>query len=65
MMEMTKLLPSLLLKYDFSPLPRSSGSPHLRGVGRGCDGVEREEEAIWLDSSWFFEASVSSRFFIG
>lgn len=58
-MEMTKVIPSMLWKYDFSFTPRSVDGPHTKQSGRGLDGVESTEEPFWLDSSWFLEVSVS------
>ncbi|KAF8305156.1 cytochrome P450 [Clavulina sp. PMI_390] len=55
-MEMTKSLPSLLLKFKFSFTTRGPGSPHSRPAGRGCDGVVSQNEPLWLESVWFCHA---------
>lgn len=60
LMEMTKVIPSMLWNYDFSFAPRTKDGPHTKRTGRGLDGVKSTEEPFWLDSSWFMEVFVSS-----
>jgi cytochrome P450 len=53
LMEMTKVLPYLLYRYDFEFTPRSANSPHAMAIGRGHDEKQGPEIPYYIESSWF------------
>lgn len=50
-MEITKVVPTLLHKYDFTFTPRSASSPHTK-PGRRVDGTLDEKEPWHCTSQW-------------
>ncbi|BGP36564.1 hypothetical protein JCM10449v2_000465 [Rhodotorula kratochvilovae] len=52
LMEITKVLPTLLHRYRFSFTPRSPSSPH-RLPGRAVDGTWSDKEPWHVKSQWF------------
>ncbi|GAA6053327.1 hypothetical protein JCM3770_004114 [Rhodotorula araucariae] len=52
LMEITKVLPTLLHRYRFSFTPRSPSSPH-RLPGRAVDGAWSDKEPWHVKSQWF------------
>ncbi|ORY55957.1 cytochrome P450 oxidoreductase [Leucosporidium creatinivorum] len=60
LMEITKVVPTLLHKYDFAFTPRSASSPHTK-PGRRVDGVFDEKEPWHVASQWF---ATQSQFFM-
>ncbi|GAA5905728.1 cytochrome P450 [Sporobolomyces salmoneus] len=52
LMEITKTIPPLLLKYSLSFTPRTPSSPHKLS-GRGIDGEEGDEIPWNVKSQWF------------
>jgi hypothetical protein len=50
-MEITKVVPTLLHKYNMTFTPRSASSPH-KYPGRRVDGVLDDKEPWTVDSQW-------------
>lgn len=60
-MEITKVVPTLLHKYDFTFTPRSPTSPHTL-PGRRVDGVFDDKEPWHVVSQWVSRNLQGGRF---
>ncbi len=51
LMELTKVIPQLIYRYDFSFTERNEGSPHHHKLGRGFDGKEGKDVPYYVEVS--------------